>query len=305
MFREYRDFASGFDLDLKSCLLRDMTECVENEANVFYGLLPPVYKEFSEELIGSEEMVNLVVAHIDPAQLHSLIQKLMMKHFLMFGRDPEIIEHVIVKSLQWDSFEQFCLWQLLNAEGPDSSLIIPALANLSPEEHPEAISSALLFLKNEPSGFIGIGALLSLPPKHNAIVDVVAGRWINGRPIKYGKYISQFLESNEKRKGTRDPLDILRVVLDHLERLLTHFSSKQVFEGSELMLTKSLMKTFHSHPELSSRCKELHKVVSGLTEQSRKEVPPVKKSVNPGDRSSRVEPKPKKRRVINREELTD
>lgn len=28
-------------------------------------------------------------------QLHSLIQKLMMKHFLMFGRDPEIIEHVI------------------------------------------------------------------------------------------------------------------------------------------------------------------------------------------------------------------
>lgn len=35
------------------------------------------------------------------------------------------------------------------------------------------------------------------------------------------------------------------------------------------------------------------------------EVPPVKKSVNPGDRSSRVEPKPKKRRVINREELTD
>ena len=40
---------------------------------------------------------------------------------------------IAVNSLQWDSFEQFCLWQLLSAEGPDCHLVIPALASLSTE----------------------------------------------------------------------------------------------------------------------------------------------------------------------------
>ena len=32
-----------------------------------------------------------------------------------------------------EGFEQFCLWQLLSAEGPDCHLVIPALASLSTE----------------------------------------------------------------------------------------------------------------------------------------------------------------------------
>lgn len=67
----YQDFASGFELDLKSCLLRDMKvcvfclydtnqvapphlvwsfmwqECVDCESNVFYILLPAMYKQVS------------------------------------------------------------------------------------------------------------------------------------------------------------------------------------------------------------------------------------------------------------------
>ena len=109
--------------------------------------------------------------------------------------------HVAGESLHWDSFEQFCVWQLISAESPDCQLVIPALAHLNPEgthswtgsiallsqslacynsmcfqmkvqnsictityapplliiehcflcspEHPEALSSALLFLKTE------------------------------------------------------------------------------------------------------------------------------------------------------------
>lgn len=38
---------------------------------------------------------------------------------------------VSVASLQWDSFEQFCVWQLLSAEGSDPTHIIPILANLN------------------------------------------------------------------------------------------------------------------------------------------------------------------------------
>ena len=35
------------------------------------------------------------------------------------------------QSLEWESFEQFCVWQLLGAEGPDPSLVIPSLANMN------------------------------------------------------------------------------------------------------------------------------------------------------------------------------
>lgn len=36
-------------------------------------------------------------------------------------------------SIKWDSFEQFCVWQLLCAEGPDPQSVIPALTDLNPE----------------------------------------------------------------------------------------------------------------------------------------------------------------------------
>jgi len=40
---------------------------------------------------------------------------------------------VIAESLHWDSFEQFCVWQLMSAESPDCQLVIPALTDLDPE----------------------------------------------------------------------------------------------------------------------------------------------------------------------------
>ena len=48
----------------------------------------------------------------------------------MFVR-PNFSYLVLVASLQWDSFEQFCVWQLLSAEGSDPAHIIPILANLN------------------------------------------------------------------------------------------------------------------------------------------------------------------------------
>jgi len=35
------------------------------------------------------------------------------------------------QSLEWESFEQYCVWQLMGAEGPDPSLVIPSLASMS------------------------------------------------------------------------------------------------------------------------------------------------------------------------------
>ena len=41
-----------------------------------------------------------------------------------------VTKNTAASSLLLDSFEQFCVWQLLCAEGPDCSLVIPAIGKL-------------------------------------------------------------------------------------------------------------------------------------------------------------------------------
>ena len=43
-----------------------------------------------------------------------------------------------VNSLELESFEQFCVWQLLSAEGPDPSLVLPSLARMNNQGESEA-----------------------------------------------------------------------------------------------------------------------------------------------------------------------
>ncbi len=53
-------------------------------------------------------------------------------------------------SLQWESFEQLCYWQLVCSEGPEVHHIVPLLKLLIPNDHPEAISGIILILRQEP-----------------------------------------------------------------------------------------------------------------------------------------------------------
>ena len=100
----------------------------------------------------------LCVSDTFSLQLQSLMQQLMVRDFAIFGQEKAGIEHLISEcapslsvlkspvcvcvcvcvcvsdsSLVLDSFEQFCVWQLLCAEGPDCSLVIPAIASLNTE----------------------------------------------------------------------------------------------------------------------------------------------------------------------------
>ena len=43
--------------------------------------------------------------------------------------------------------------------------------------------------------FSGVGALLSLPSHLSVIIDAAGSRWVNNRPERYGKFISQYISS--------------------------------------------------------------------------------------------------------------
>ncbi len=59
------------------------------------------------------------------------------------------------------------------------------------------------------------GALLSLPPSLSDLIDAVCVRWVSGRPVKYGKLISQFLEEITKYQKTRYTIELTLVKQIH------------------------------------------------------------------------------------------
>ena len=172
-------------------------------------------------------------------------------------------------TLQWDSFEQFCVWQLLNAEGIETHSIVSFLRLItSPSDHPEAVSGSLLYLKQEPLVYYyyyyninyyyfvyifssipsAVGNLLSLPlATHGDIVNAVLSHWINSKPNKIAKFTEYCFNKVLKLRYTcracintfftffvfySDPLPTITLMLNHLENVLQHVSTVQdIFKG--------------------------------------------------------------------------
>jgi integrator complex subunit 3 len=56
---------------------------------------------------------------------------------------------VLQESLEWETFEQCCLWHLIEAHNIPIDDIIPILPKLEFSCHAEALSSIMLFMKQE------------------------------------------------------------------------------------------------------------------------------------------------------------
>ncbi|CAI8028680.1 Integrator complex subunit 3 [Geodia barretti] len=302
---KYKDFTSQCAIHptLISALVADLKECVEKESSLFFDSLPLIYKEFAVELKHCEELLSVIVANIDPAHLQILMQQLMVRDFAIFGNDKAGIEHLIESSLGLDSFEQFCVWQLLCAEGPDASLVIPAIGKFDAQEHHEALSGAILFLRAEASGLLGVSELFSLPLRHSGLVTAAGSRWINAKPSKYAKYLSHFLDKSGK--------DTLSLTLTHLQNLLQYLKGNALFEAADGAVAKALCKLFSADKYYRERFDKLFKVASGLPDSSSaksQEEGSGAPSAGAGKRPLQTvstKPTAKKRRVINKEDLSD
>ncbi|XP_046679280.1 integrator complex subunit 3-like [Homalodisca vitripennis] len=58
-------------------------------------------------------------------------------------------QEVLSASLSWETFEQFCLWQLVTAHGIPIDYVMPILPRLDHDNHAEALTAILLMLKHE------------------------------------------------------------------------------------------------------------------------------------------------------------
>ncbi|XP_055521063.1 integrator complex subunit 3-like, partial [Leucoraja erinacea] len=86
--RLYESFAQATQLgDLHTCLMMDMKACQEDDVRLLCYLTPTIYTSFPDETLRSSELLNMIVAVIDSAQLQELVCHIMMGNLVMFRKD--------------------------------------------------------------------------------------------------------------------------------------------------------------------------------------------------------------------------
>ncbi|XP_023931443.1 integrator complex subunit 3 [Lingula anatina] len=144
----YKDFCKTLEnRDIESCLMTDLRLCQEDDVRLFTYLIPDIYTQFPNIAIGSAELLHLIVSSIDGSQLQDLVCQILQGHLIMFRKDSFL--SILNASLEWETIEQYFLWQLIAAHNIPVEHIMPILPKLEFQTHAEALSSILIQLKQE------------------------------------------------------------------------------------------------------------------------------------------------------------
>ncbi|TRZ01352.1 hypothetical protein DNTS_033243 [Danionella cerebrum] len=264
----YESFAQATALgDLHTCLMMDMKACQEDDVRLLCYLTPSIYSEFPDETLRSGELLNMIVAVIDSAQLQEL----------MF------------QSLDWETFEQYSTWQLFLAHSIPLESIIPILQHLKYKgkllytlafihllmfhnlrlsiltEHPEALSCLLLQLRREKPSEEMVKMVLSRPyHQEDQFTTSILRHWAAKHDDLLGEHIKALLIKNNnmprKRQSLRSSSSKLAQLT--LEQMLEHLDSLR------LSLSNTKNNFFAQTPILQAlqhvqaSCDEAHKMRS-------------------------------------------
>lgn len=143
----YREYCNYLELKLSDSLADDFERCQECDANVLVWLIPDVYREFKDQAQNHIRLLHAIVSTLDAYQLQRLVCLTLQGNLMMFKSDD--ITTMLSTSLGWETFEQYCLWQLLTAHDISVEDVLPIIPKLSYKDHTEALTSVLLMLKQE------------------------------------------------------------------------------------------------------------------------------------------------------------
>ncbi|XP_034952755.1 integrator complex subunit 3 [Chelonus insularis] len=144
----YKDFCSDrITKNVEACLLADLKLCHEDNVDLLCYLVPDIFMCFQNIAIGNSQLLHLVVSTIDSYQLQELVCQIMQGQLKMLEKDS--ITSLLTASLDWETFEQYCFWQLIFAHDFPIKYVLPVLPKLQFKDHAEALTSILFMLKQE------------------------------------------------------------------------------------------------------------------------------------------------------------
>ncbi|CAG2110959.1 unnamed protein product, partial [Medioppia subpectinata] len=240
----YREYVRALGKDLTGCLLSDLKSCQSDDVNMFCYLIPDIYTQFSNIAIGNSDLLNLIVSCIDSLQLQDLVSHVMNGTLKMFRKDSLL--SILNASLEWETIEQYYLWQLLTAHNIPIEQIIPILPKLEYNYHAEALTNIMLYLQRESPTSNLIKHILSRESKGNDFFVVsVLNYWSQNFSDKLSELISSYLTSKvsspakRTKRNANNKVQIssnVELILAHMD-LLRQRNKNLNFFNSETMQT--------------------------------------------------------------------
>ncbi|XP_022252177.1 integrator complex subunit 3-like isoform X1 [Limulus polyphemus] len=242
----YRDLVKSLDSkDLSSSLLDDLRMCQDEDVHMFCFLIPDIYTQFPNIAVGNAELLNLIVSCIDASQLQDLICHILQGYMILFRKESFL--SVLNASLEWETFEQFCLWQLIAAHNIPVDYILPILPKLEYNAHAEALTSILLMLKKEKPSAELLRHIMSrqVRPNDHFVVSVLKF-WSQEHEEKLAELVSSQLSKatstpnkRKRNQANKSQAPSVDQTLAHLDQLRQHCKQTSFF--NQEMVQASLL----------------------------------------------------------------
>ncbi|KAJ1919011.1 RNA-dependent ATPase rok1 [Mycoemilia scoparia] len=155
--------------DFSSRLSGDLHQLQDISASLYYNLFPSLIRHYPKAAIANSKLIYTAISMIDSVHVFRLCGKLALGHASLFG---EYSEKVVMDSLDWESYEQSCLWKLITAELSGNKDAVENLINslllqhrLDPASYPEVFNGLVSLLLAVGPTLSIVSLLVSMRPK--------------------------------------------------------------------------------------------------------------------------------------------
>lgn len=198
------------------------------EATVLF-ITPFLFAHMNHPCLGklmarSETLVQLLLSFVTPSMLHSLCTRLLLQEFAIFRHR---LANVLLSSLQWTSWEQFGMWDLVLAEvqashvsssAAEKNLMAAArkvLACINPKDNAETMSGLMKCLVHFTPDTSVLQCIFKLSAAYEDFPLALLSCWIDKFPDVVRSYVVSVLKAAGDNTSTKD----VEEVLGKLERL--------------------------------------------------------------------------------------
>ncbi|TDH67413.1 hypothetical protein CCR75_000092 [Bremia lactucae] len=187
---------------------------------------------YLSKLMGrSEALVQLLLELVTPVTLNALCTRVVMREFVIFKNR---LANIVLSSLQWTSWEQYGMWDLVVAElqsgqsATAETTIMEAarkvLACVNPTESPETMTGLLKCLIHFCPDASILQSIFNLSDAYDNFPFAVLGCWIKKFPAVVISYVRSSLERHNDLHNDKTLFEVVRKV-DHLQHLQSRSSN--------------------------------------------------------------------------------
>lgn len=109
----YKILCDHLDKKVETCLASDLALLESESPHIFLWILPDIYREFKSIVVNNSDVLRTLVGSVDAKGLKDLIYSVTQGKLTLFKNEGLL--DCVRDSLNYETFEQYCLWQLIQA----------------------------------------------------------------------------------------------------------------------------------------------------------------------------------------------